>query len=88
MSAGGIARTNYSVAHKSAPTVVNTGSARECRLAGASNIPFDYVPPPEGLVANAVPYKWPSDEEWTRTYEWHAGDYEDIAHTPSWRPLV
>lgn len=55
---------------KDMPVVVSTGVDRECHLASASNIPFDYVPPPEDLLLTTVPYKWPSDEEWSRMPNW------------------
>lgn len=55
---------------KTSPAVVTTGSARECMMTAAAKIPGNYVPPPEGVILNAVPYKWPSDEEWSRAYIW------------------
>jgi hypothetical protein len=69
-------QTVFGVRTKSASTVVNTGSARDCYMAASSKIPFDYVPPPEDVVRNTVPYKWPSDEEWSRAYIWDSTKFQ------------
>lgn len=63
-------QTNFRLTPKDVAVRVSTGAERECRLAGASNIPYDYVPPPENLELTTIPFKWPSDEEWSRMPNW------------------
>jgi hypothetical protein len=60
----------FRAVQKGMPTRVSTGSERECRIASMSNIPYDFVPPPEDLLLTTIPYKWPSDEEWSRMPAW------------------
>ena len=61
---------SYAMVPKSVPVRVSTGPTRECVLANACGIPFDYVPPPEGELMMTVPFKWPADEEWSRMPNW------------------
>lgn len=63
-------QTSYAIVPKSMPVIVSTGSQRECHIANLSHIPYDYVPPPENIEMTTVPYKWPSDEEWSRMPNW------------------
>lgn len=63
-------QTNFRITPKDVAVNVSTGSDRECRLASISQIPYDYVPPPENLILTTVPYKWPSDQEWSRMPDW------------------
>lgn len=62
--------TSFRQVPKTAAVHVTTGSDRECRIAAATNIPVDYVPPPEGLELLTVPYKWPNDQDWSRMPKW------------------
>lgn len=55
---------------KTTGSFMSEGAGRECMLAAAGRAPFDYVPPPQGMLMATVPYKWPSDEEWSRAYIW------------------
>jgi hypothetical protein len=52
--------------------MMETGHAgdavRECSIASMGDVPFDYVPPPTNLVMNAIPYKWPTGQEWDKAY--------------------
>jgi hypothetical protein len=59
-------QVNYGVVPKTYSTAVVDDVTRECHIASASQIPYNYAPPPEGLVMATVPYKWPSDEDWSR----------------------
>lgn len=63
---------NLWVSAKSQPIYYATDSARECALAARGKDPFSYVPPPESLLLATVPFKWPSDEDWSRTFDYTA----------------
>ncbi len=67
--------TGGMVTQKTSPVAIPKGaSVRECAIAAASNVPFDYAPPPEDMLLRTVPYKWPVDEDWSRAQAlW--GDY-------------
>ncbi len=53
-------------------------AARECRIASLSDIPYDYVPPPTNLAMNSVPYKWPTGQEWSRSYQFEYSDRPSV----------
>ena len=53
---------------KTANVAISDDSGRECWLAAQSKIPANYVPPPQNLSKlMTVPYKWPDDEDWSRS---------------------
>ena len=64
----------FAIMKKTSMTSSNTDSIRECELAADSRLPFDFVPPPQALLLNTVPYKWPSDSDWdnSRSATWYA----------------
>lgn len=66
---------NASVPRKLASTVFASGAARECALYSSSHIPYDYAPPPENVAMATIPYKWPSDEDWSRSWSWNPDNY-------------
>jgi hypothetical protein len=55
---------------KTAPAIIRSDADKECMRMAVHQIPMNYVPPPPIVLGNAVPYKWPSDDEWTRAYIW------------------
>ena len=56
---------------KTVPCSISTNSQIECVRAIKSQIPFDYVPPPENIELNVIPYKWPSEDDWSPIETWN-----------------
>ena len=55
---------------KMAPVIVDTDTRRERAIAEMSGMPYDYVPHPDGVVLNTIPFQWPDYEEWSRLPDW------------------
>ena len=65
-----------SVPIKTSGTFFATGAAQDCSMYSLAKIPYDYVPPPENVAMATVPYKWPTDEDWSRSISWDPAKYQ------------